>query len=123
MKYRPFDSLVVDVEMGDVLSFNRCEVSDFAEKLNLPLDTSVNCSAPVELGYKEITQLRGDYAALYRDVRTFAFEPVLTNEQTAQLKRLLKMQDDLFRPALKNFYRCLSPEFYAWAEALPGNQA
>ena len=120
VKYRPFASLVVDAEQGDVLSFTRCEVSDFAESMNLPLDTGVDYSAPVALGYKEITQLRSEYAALYRDVRTFAFEPVLTDAQMAQLRRMLRMQDDLFRPTLKDFYRCLSPEFYAWAEALPG---
>lgn len=120
IKYRPFAMLTVDPCQGDVLSFARCEVNDFAEALNMPLDTDVDYSAPVELNYREVARLRGEYAALYREVRAFVFEPELTSGQTRQLRQMLALQDSLFRPTLKDFYRCLSPEFYTWAEAILG---
>lgn len=116
LKQRPYAWLTVSSETGRLLQFAHCSVQDFAAPLQAPLTDQIDYSAPAEGGYRKLLALKRAFSEQYEMVRTFAFAGALTPEQREQLSQYRQLQDQVISPGAMEYYRMLSPEFYAWME-------
>ena len=105
---------MVDVDTGHLLSYISCELSDFAKDIGIPLYREIDYTAPMKGDYQDIRKTRERFSDVYDEIRQFAFQAELNNEQKTFVNEYLKLQKQLLGEDLQKFYQMLSPEFDHW---------
>ncbi len=116
VKRRPYAWLALDTESGRLMRYADCAAEDFASELGVPLNQSIDYSAPEGLPVRELMKLNRHLAELYRELRTFVFSRSPSGAQRELMAEYLELLSRLWRPELRRFYEALSPEFFAWLQ-------
>lgn len=117
-KSRPHAWIVIDSGTGGLLQYNSCESVDFAADLRIPLGQTIDYSVPVECNHKELRNMQRQFAALYAQIREFAFGAA--DHQGDMLSQYRSLLEKLTSAEVRPFYRLLSPEFFGWLEKETG---
>lgn len=116
-KPRPYAWLAIDSETGQLLIVCRCAYKDFAAGLQIPPGQLLDYAAPISCSHRELRQKQRAFAAVYEQLREFAFSDTVSGSQRNLLQQYQELSEQLINAELRPFYHALSPEFYRWIES------
>lgn len=116
VRRRPYAWLQVDTETGRLLQYAHCSVQDFAASLDAPFTDMLDYSAPGGGSYRELLAKKQEFAKVYGEVREFVFADELDSGQQEKVRRYIELRDQVIGSQVLEYYRVLSPEFFAWLD-------
>lgn len=111
---RPFGILTVEMESGQLLSFQDCRIKDFMETEKHPFDQNISYELPRRIGTKQFKVEQSLINKLYESVRGFAFEEKLTDEQKELLSKYWVLLLRSVPSSLQPYYQKMGKNFYRW---------
>ncbi len=111
---RPSAYIEIDSETGVLLFYKHCMYEDFVNTEEFPPGTPVSNKFETERTVKEQIEFDKALWELYKDLRTFAFEENLTEDQLKTVREYKEMWNKTVLCDLKQYYEALSPDFFNW---------
>lgn len=108
---RPSGWFIADSATGELVFFSMCQVQDFVDTEQYPLEGKVCILNGIPA--QAVENGRALFEA-YDQVRSFAFADTLDAAQKQSLQRFIDAFDQGIASDLKPYYRGLSPAFFRW---------
>ena len=111
---RPFAWALFGASTGNLVSFSRCEYSDFLPTRDYPLDMPVALKTPRLLPPSQIAEGRREMFVLYERLRVFLLQPSLSEDQMEIRGKYATLFEAYAYLDHRAFYKALSPAFIEW---------